>query len=176
MVTVGVNGIWGGEVAAFDGDESGVINGLVKLNVSDRLAFWLNGDYAWIDADDDPDAWGIAAAGRFGITDRTGIALRGEYVTDNEGFLGFGGELDPSDSFFSRSAGINTWGITATLDHLLTDNLMIRGEVRYDRIDKDNGSNDEFFHNSSNNGFELSPDQVVLGVEAIYNFNKFGGE
>jgi len=177
MLTVGVNGIWGGDFTAFDGDEHGVINGLVKLNVSDRLAFWINGDYAWFDADENPDAWGIAAAGRFGITDRTGIALRGEYVADSSQALFFGGELQPDDTFpFRSGAGINTWGITATLDHLLTDNLMVRGEVRYDRIDKDNGSNDEFFHNSSNSGFELAPDQVVLGVEAIYNFNKFGGE
>jgi hypothetical protein len=171
-----IAGIWGGEFTAFDGDESGVVNGTVRYDASERLAFYVNGDYAWNDQDDDPDAWGVAAAGRFGITDRTGIALRGEYVEDSGQFLGFGGELDPGDQFFSRISGVNIWSVTATLDHLLTDNLMIRGEVRYDRFDKDDGSNDEFFHNSSNNGFELSPDQVVLGVEAVYNFNRFAGE
>jgi hypothetical protein len=175
-VSVGLNGMWGGEQFANDGSELGVLNAVVDVTASDRLGFWVNADYNWQDSDGDPDAWGIAAAGRFGITDRTGIALRGEYVADSDQFLGFGGELDPSDTFFSRGAGVNIWGITATLDHLLTDNLMVRGEVRYDRIDKDNGSNDEFFHNSSNNGFELAPDQVVLGVEAIYSFEEFGGE
>lgn len=174
-VSVGVNGIWGGEQTAFDGAESGVVNGLIKVNASDRLAFYVNGDYAWIDASGDPSAWGVSAAGRFGITDRTGIALRGEYVADADQFLGFG-RLDPTGNFFVGSTGIDTWGITATLDHLLTDNLMIRGEVRYDKFTNDRGKNDEFFEDSSNNNFELDDDQIVLGVEAIYNFNKFGGE
>jgi hypothetical protein len=174
-ITAGVNGIWGGEQTAFDGNESGVVNGVLSMTVNDRFGFWINADYDWIDADGDPNAWGVAAAARFGITDRTGIALRAEYVTDSDQYLGFTGEFDPATDAF-RTVGVNIMGITATLDHLLTDNLMIRGEVRYDRIDKDNGSNDEFFQNSSNDGPELSPDQIVLGVEAIYNFDKFGGD
>lgn len=174
-VSVGVNGIWGGEQTAFDGAESGLVNGLVKVKATDQLAFYINGDYAWIDASGDPDAWGVSVAGRYGITDRTGIALRGEYVADSDNFLGFG-QLDPTNNFFVGTTGIETWGITATIDHLLTDNLMIRGEVRYDNIDKDDGKNDEFFEDSSNNGYSLDEDQIVLGVEAIYNFNKFGGE
>ena len=49
-------------------------------------------------------------------------------------------ELDASNRIDGLAApDIEIWGITATLDHLLTDNLMVRGEVRYDRIDKDNG-------------------------------------
>jgi hypothetical protein len=170
-----VAGIWGAENTGQDGNQTGVVNGTVRFDATERLALYVNGDYAWLQ-ESDQAAWGIAAAGRFGITDRTGIALRGEYVTDIDQFLGFGGELNSTGTAFSRISGVNIWSVTATLDHLLTDNLMVRGEVRYDRMDKDNGSNDEFFQNSSNNGFELSPDQIVLGVEAVYNFNRFGGE
>jgi hypothetical protein len=179
-VTVGLNGIYGAENTGQDGHETGVVNALVKLNATERLAFWLNGDYAW-QHESDAAAWGVAAAGRFGITDRTGISLRGEYVADVDGFLGFVGQ-DPlgtiplGDGSFGSFTGIETWGITATVDHLLTDNLMIRGEVRYDNINKDSTNNDEFFQNSSDDGFNLDNDQLVLGVEAIYNFNKFGGE
>ena len=166
---VGVNGMWGGENFAQDGDQLGIVNGVVSWKASDRLAFWLNGDYLW--QEETPgDAWGIAAAGRFGITDRTGIALRGEYVADSDQFLGLVG-FDPTNTFLVPT-GIEVWGITATIDHLLTDNLMIRGEVRYDNIDKDSTDNDEFFEDSS----DFDNDQVVLGVQAIYNFNEFGGE
>lgn len=175
-VSVGINGLWGSEGRYssfdpnFDGDESGLINALVKVNATDRLAFYINGDYAWVDAEGDPDGWGVSVAGRYGITDRTGIALRGEYAADSEGYFSFSG-FDSNGTFIGGT-GIETWGITGTIDHLLTDNLMIRGEVRYDNIDKDDGVNDEFFEDSS----EWDEDQVVLGVEAIYNFNKFGGE
>lgn len=172
-LSVGVNGIWGGETAGFDGDELGVVNGVVTWDATDRLSFWLNGDYMWAD-DTSGDAWGIAAAGRFGITDRTGIALRGEYVADSDDFYGLGGfdPTDPSNPDALVATGFEIWGITATLDHLLTDHLMIRGEVRYDNIDKDDTDNAEFLEDSS----EFDNDQIVLGVEAIYNFTEFGGE
>jgi hypothetical protein len=191
MVSVGLNGLWGGEVQGFDGDESGLINGLVKVNPSDRLALYVNGDYAWASGGNDPNAWGVALGGRFGITDRTGIALRGEYVEDDDGFLGFGGY--DSEGFTRGDAAlgipathtfaptdVEIWSATATLDHLLTDQLMIRGEVRYDKIDKTSGVTDgDFFHGRFDNGeddFGLQDSQIVLGAEVIYNFNKFGGE
>jgi hypothetical protein len=178
MITAGVNVIHGEENTGFDGNQQGVLNALVKINASDRLGFWINGDWAY-DDDMDTNAWGIAAAGRFGITERTGISLRGEYVADVGGALGFTGLSDPTDItgdgfndeqlFFT---GIETWGITATVDHLLTDNLMIRAEARYDDISKDDTDNDEFFKNSR----DLKGNQITVGAEVIYNFNKFGGE
>jgi hypothetical protein len=177
MVSFGVNGIYGGEQQGNDGNETGVVNGLLKINPSDRLGFWINGDYAWRQESDDA-AWGVAAAGRFGITERTGIALRGEYVADVDGYLGFFGEtfggVDVDNQGFNVIAptGIEVWGITATVDHLLTDHLMIRAEARYDNIDKDDTDNDEFFQDSN----DLDNDQIVVGAEIIYNFNKFGGE
>jgi len=178
MITAGVNVIHGEEGTGFDGNEQGVLNALVKINASNRLGFWLNGDWAY-DDDLDTNAWGVAAAGRFGITERTGIALRGEYVADVDGALGFVGLNDPfdidGDGFNDEQlsfTGIETWGITATVDHLLTDNLMIRAEARYDDIDKDDTDNEEFFENSR----DLESSQITVGAEVIYNFNKFGGE
>jgi len=173
-VIVGVNGIWGGENTAFDGGETGLIDAVVKIKASDRLGFWINGDYAWLDESDDA-AWGIAAAGRFGITDRTGISLRGEYVADVDARLGFFGITDDGTGTGTDTlalTGIDTWGITATVDHLLTDHLMIRAEARYDNINKDDTDNEEFFEDSD----DFDSDQIVIGAEVIYNFNKFGGE
>lgn len=177
-VSAAVNGMWGGESFAFDGDELGIVNGVVTWDATERLSFWMNGDYMWAE-DTAGDAWGIAAAGRFGITERTGIALRGEYVADSDEFLGLGG-FDAAGNFWdplnpdelAAPTGFEIWGITATLDHLLTDHLMIRGEVRYDNIDKDDTDNAEFLEDSG----DFDNDQIVLGVEAIYNFEEFGGD
>jgi hypothetical protein len=186
VVTVGLNGIYGAEGAGQDGSEGGVANALIKINASDRLGFYINGDYRWAAGDpdgfsqdldgfggkedfDDAQAWGVSAAGRFGITDRTGIALRGEYLSDINRFYfneDFGGD------FAGQVTGLDVWGVTATVDHLLTDHLMIRAEARYDNVNKDSGENDEFFEDSE----ELENDQITVGAEVIYNFNKFGGE
>ena len=189
--SVGVNGIWGGEVQGFDGNESGVANLLLTYNPTDRLGLWLNADYNWIDASGDPYAWGVAAAGRFAITDRTGIALRGEYVTDNDNFLGYCGFTSNGSVAASSSCNggapssfvptdVDIWSVTGTIDHLLTDQLKVRAEVRWDTMNKSGGVNDgEFFHGSINNNGNshgLDDDQITLGAEAIYSFTKFGGD
>ncbi|RIL06580.1 MAG: hypothetical protein DCC71_06260 [Proteobacteria bacterium] len=166
-----LSNIYGAEGTGDDGDETGVLDAIVKFNPTDRLAFWLNGDYAYNDSFG-KNAWGVAAAGRFGITDRTGIALRGEYVSLDENPFGLDG-IDGVDGFeFLAPGETDTWGITATIDHLLTDNLMVRAEARYDWVTKDDVDNEEFWEDSA----ELDDDQIVVGAEIIYNFNKFGGE
>jgi len=182
QLTVGVNGIWGPEKLGNDGRQNGVANGLIKWTPNDRFGMYLNGDYAWLQGHQEA-AWGVSLAGRFGITDRTGIALRGEYAQDVRQFFGFtgcqqavaGGVPQSFDTCFPT--GVQTYGITLTVDHLLTDQLMIRGEGRYDWISKDDGKQDEFFENGRYNiagNKSLPNDQLVFGVELVYNFNKFG--
>jgi hypothetical protein len=177
--SVALSNIYGGEIQGRDGGETGVLDLVAKFNATDRLGFWFNGDYAYND-NFGKNGWGVAAAGRFGITERTGIALRGEYVELDQtpfGFYGFtssGADLN-ADGFVDDvlvQSETNTWGITATVDHLLTDHLMIRAEARYDDINKDDADNEEFFKDSD----DLDGDQIVVGAEVIYNFNKFGGE
>ena len=180
MLSVGLNGLYGGEQRGFDGSEQMLINLLVTANPTDRLALYVNGDYAQIDSHS-AKAWGVAAGGRYGITDRTGFSLRGEYVADNHNFLGFTGWDNGTTAPFQTLSptDVEIFSVTGTLDHLLTDQLMVRAEVRWDTISKDSGVSDgEFFHGSLNPGesnFGLKGDQVVLGAEVVYNFNKFGG-
>jgi len=185
MFTVAGNAIWGPEGFGRDGHQSGVANGYIKWNPTDRFGMYLNGDYAWIDADRNASAWGISLAGRFGITDRTGIALRGEYAQDKDQFFGFTGcQQDviggvPQSFNVCQASGIETYGVTLTLDHLLTDQLMIRAEGRYDWVSKDFGKQDEFFQNGRYDiagNKSLPNDQLVFGVELVYNFNKFGAQ
>ena len=195
-LSVGLNGIYGPENTGSTSNDRTVINGVVKFNPTDRLALFVNGDYAQQANDGIAKAWGVSTGGRFGITDRTGISLRGEYVADNGNYLGFcslpnsdfngGADFCNSSSLptgseeFAVATDVKIFGVTATVDHLLTDQLMIRGEVRWDNIrHSDNTGNGEFFHaapdfNESDLG--LSSNQVTLGAEVVYNFNKFGGE
>ena len=181
-LSVGVNGIYGNQNTASSENAITVLNGLVTFNPTDRLALYVNGDYATQANAGNAKAWGVATGGRFGITDRTGVSLRGEYVADNNGYLGFGafenGTLPGFQTFVPTDVKI--FGITATVDHLLTDQLMVRGEVRWDNNrNSGNTSNGQFFNGSLDNSesdLGLKSNQVTLGAEVVYNFNKFGGE
>ena len=64
----------------------------------------------------------------------------------------------------SRDASI--FSLTGTVDYALTSNLMLRAEVRYDDISKDNGSDDEFWDSAD----DWKPEQVTAGVEIVYEF------
>ena len=145
---------------------------IVSWDPMDNLSTYVNFDYivtenAQLDitptpgggAFEDIHGFGISWAGRYGITDRTGVALRAEYA-----------ELD---NYFTSEDNLEIWSATGTIDHLLTKSLMVRGEVRYDTAGVTGGplSDDVFFGND-----ELSEDdQVTLTLEAIYKFDGFGG-
>jgi hypothetical protein len=197
-LSVAVNGLYGNQVTASSENALTVLNGLVKFNPTDRLALYVNGDYSTMANVGNGKAWGVATGGRYAITDRTGVSLRGEYVADNDNYLGFcafensSGSMSGStceyyyndfDEDYSQRAvptDVKIFGVTATVDHLLTDQLMIRGEVRWDNVrHSGNTSNGEFFDGSVDYGesdFGLKSNQVTLGAEVVYNFNKFGGE
>lgn len=180
--SVGVNGLWGGETTGLDGDEAGLVNLLAKWTPSDRFGMYVNGNFAWMDepngTDLDPYAWGVSLAGRFGITDRTGVALRGDFVQDEDGFVLYsgrsGGLRGWDENIYGDPSDLDqVWSVTGTVDHLLTDQLMIRGEARWDRVDIDDGPSDVFY--KDNDGLN-STDQITLFFEVVYNFNKFIGD
>jgi hypothetical protein len=131
---------------------------------------------------DDTEAWGVAAAGRFAITERLGIALRGEYV-DIDDWLPTqtSGAFLPAGvpAFTSSAADLEVWGITGTVDYKLAENLTVKVEARYDdvtegtnqssRLGGNPRSDDDIFLNGSNN--TASEDSLfTTGVEVIYTF------
>ena len=182
-LSVGVNGLYGNENTASSEHAFTVVNGVVKFNPTDRLALFVNGDYATAANVGNAKAWGVATGGRYAVTDRTGISLRGEYVADNDNFFGFGALANDTVPLAPQTVvptDVKIFGITATVDHLLTDQLMVRGEVRWDNVrHSGNTGNGEFFNGSldgSESDLGLKANQVVLGAEVVYNFNKFGGE
>ena len=183
-LSVGVNGLYGNENTASSEHAMTAVNGVVQFNPTDRLSLYVNGDYTDAANNGNGKAWGVATGGRFGITDRTGISLRGEYVADNNiffpGLVAFDNGTTPFGPQTLSLTDVKIFGITATVDHLLTDQLMVRGEVRWDNFRHSGStSNGEFFNGSLDNGesdLGLKANQVTLGAEVVYNFNKFGGE
>ena len=176
--SIGVNGIWGGETAGFDGDEAGLVNLLAKWTPSDRFGMYVNGNFAWMDepqgTDLDPYAWGVSVAGRYGFTERTGFSLRGDFVRDEDGFVLFNGRFGGLRNAPSNVPELDSvWSVTGTLDHLLTDQLMIRAEARWDLVNIDGASDDVF---AEDNDYYDEDDQITLFLEVVYNFNKFIGD
>ena len=192
---LGLNGIWGGETRAFDGDETGTVNLLAKWTPSDRFGMYVNGDFGWMDepqgTDLDPYGWGVSIAGRYGITERMGIALRGEFARDSDGFVACSGKFGGLQDNVCNGLVVAgetpeldaLWSGTLTLDYLLTDQLMVRAEARYDNADLDGEVEDEellidlsdadaYFEDAD----DFDDDQITLFFEVVYNFNKFIGD
>jgi len=157
------NGVWGDADSgagfdAPDGEKEIILDWVVTYNPTEKFASWVNVDYLKNQGGSGYDGYGIAAAGRYALTERMGVAGRAEWVD-----LDFAGD------------DLQVFGLTGTLDYTLTSNLTVRGELRWDSA---SGSPDEQFFTSSNasrgfpgSGLRLNTDdQVVAGVEVIYAF------
>ncbi len=103
----------------------------------------------------DVDGFGVAVAGRYALSKRTGVALRGEYL-DLDGFFG-----DANDT------ALEMFTLTGTVDHLLAENLLLRGELRFDSIEEAH-PNERRFRNDR--GEATEDDQLLGGIELIYSF------
>jgi hypothetical protein len=144
------------------GDEEarrGIVNVLLKLNPSEQLAMYVNYDYSWNDGDyghglGGAAGHGVSVAGRYAITEKMGAALRVEYVRADGGFL--------------LPDATNLWGITGTVDYALTEQLTVRGELRWDQGSIVSAPNDLFLGHDT--VVFTEDDQAVIGVEAIYRF------
>ncbi len=148
----------------FSGDKETILDFILSYDPNENFSGYINAD--WIRTENsvagsvgDTDGYGISAAGRVAINDRTGFALRAEYI-----------DLSPDNT-----GNLRIWGLTGTVDYKLTEKLMVRGELRYDQ---GIGSADEIFFRSGSStlgqpgsGISASKDdQLVAGVEAIYTF------
>jgi hypothetical protein len=137
-----------------------IVDVVLTADPSDKLSLWANFDYVNNSGSDqgsgmNGDAFGIAGAGRFAVTDKTGIASRIEYVTIDEDVIGATDDLE-------------VLSLTGTVDHSLTDNLVVRGEVRWDRSLKDSVAG--FSPPNIAAGANPKEDQVVAIAEIYYAF------
>jgi hypothetical protein len=190
--------MYSGQIAFLWGEEStltasnepvGTIDVLLTADPTENFSAWLNFDYKWIDAGN-PSAWGVTLAGRYAFTEKLGFALRGEYVQSQGGSSGLGGPLDVVMPVpIGNSRDVDIWGITGTLDYLITDNLTLKAELRYDYIDANpsarcfnytntaggGGCSNQFIRNTdSTEGLDFGAftrrSQVATGLELVYQF------
>jgi hypothetical protein len=155
---------------------------------SDRLSTWVNIDYMKPTNErresGNPYAAGIALAGRYAITDNTGISLRGEYIYSNDNYLQLASpfnlatgddeeRLTSTPGWYKEDQKL--WSLTATLDHALTEHLSIKGEVVYqegsaNHTAEGGNTNNSFFCNKSCEADYLTRRQVLLGAQMTYEF------
>jgi hypothetical protein len=183
-MSIAFNGLYGGNCAttgdpqACDGpdakgdsgnssDKQVVMDVILDWNPSDRLSTWLNVDYIWTieeDRDGDPRVLGIAAAGRYAVTDATGFALRAEYIRAWDNYL----EIPFENSL---RADHDLWSVTATVDHKLTDHLTVKAEVVYQEGNSEDNHDEQFFAGDNiDEASQLEENQILLGVQMTYEF------
>jgi hypothetical protein len=150
-----------------DGDNELILDWILNWTPHDKFYAYVNADY--IDSENslggasDTEGYGIAVAGRYALTEKLGFSTRFEWV-----------DLDVNRAAYGARE-LQIWGLTGTLDYALAENLKLRGELRYDRLE---GDLDNLFFDSGSSvlgaprsGQSLSEDdQVTAGVEVIYTF------
>lgn len=156
------NGTWGGADSgagfdAPDGDQELILDWVITWDPTEDFSSYLNIDYLKNDAAGTTEGWGVASAGRYSLTEKMGVSGRIEYL-----------DLD-----FNQT-DLQLFGLTGTLDYLLTSNLMVRGEVRYDQTF--GGDLDQIFFSSGSpmrgigNQQLTETNQVTVGAEVVYTF------
>lgn len=182
--TVGVSfaGTWGestpgqGEETA-DGQREYILDFIVSWDPNDKFSSYVNVDYINTENTNKPgrfvggtagaySGYGVSAAGRYAINEKLGVAGRAEYVDINADIFGRGDD------------DLKVWGLTGTLDYLLTSNLQVRAELRYDNASSSDNSLEDIFRRSKNgtrgvvgSGQALrKEDQFTGGFEVIYTF------
>jgi len=146
----------------------GLLDIVGTFDPSDTLSMWVNADYGW-EAGSGLSKWGLAAAGRQALGDKTGVSLRAEYANEqglNENALGLG-----DNSCMGGTACLaEVWGLTGTVDHELVEGLIVKGEIRYDQVSI--RGRDEFIDGRATTGppFDNRKSQVTVGAQVAYIF------
>ncbi len=125
-----------------------------------------------------PEGWGVAAAARYAINDRLGLALRGEFIQDNRNLFGAtSGPRGPSP--YGWPTDLDAWGFTLTADYAITDNLTLKAEGRFDRFDfirrPDDPSTDTAVSADGSDGISVrdnfrNRNNWLTGAELVYQF------
>jgi hypothetical protein len=145
-----------------NGEKYGMADVVFTMDPSDQLSLWAMADYGWIQGRR-PAGFGIGAGARLAINEQMGIAMRGEYLKDKEG------NNSPAVFWINPRRGVEIYSITTTMDYTLVENLVLRGEVRWDQVRQraETWNNvEEFPHGDTRD----QKHQVTLGAQVVYNF------
>jgi hypothetical protein len=180
-----------GTICSLESDDETIADLVITWDPTPEFSGWINGTYRTLELSQtkgilngttgqastfgsDVSAWGVAAAGRYALNEKLGLALRAEYLNDQDGFftgLAFLGAATCSGGVPCGvpNKQVELYSLTGTADYSLTEQLMLRGEVRYDTANVDRGS-DKIFNGDSGATRDFEDDQITAGVEVIYNF------
>lgn len=154
LTSIGIVGFWGPEQPDNDTANRYGIEGLIWRKLG-KAAVWVQGDYgkeqanaALPDPTRDAEWWALGGWVSYDFSSSAGLALRGDYVNDQNGartsgFLGF--PVNGGQQFGSG---------TVTLNVRAWPNALLRPEVRYDR--------------STLRAFAGKKDQVTFAVALAY--------
>lgn len=154
-LSLALNGIWGAEQ---DNDTSAkryVLDAVITWTPLPQWTVVLNGDLGSeeeVIGTQDADWYGVAAVVNYDVTEKWGIALRGEYFRDEKGVR------------TETNVGTDLYEVTGTLHYKIADHLLARLEYRYDFA----AGNDLVFDGDQ---IDLSEDdQGTIAVELAYLF------
>jgi len=138
--------------------KTSVVDVVLSADPSDNFSLWVNFDWVHRGGEDtlqDGDAFGIAGAGRFAISDDMGVASRVEYVHTEDALNGT-----------QRDGELLT--LTGTFDKTLAEGLVTRVELRWDTFldDNDNGAGFQ----ARTDGGRTNNDQLVALWQMYYEF------
>ena len=142
-----LNYVGGPEQAGDDGNFRHVVDVVATVAATDAVTLGVNGDLGWEDsgAADGTDAtwYGAAAYGKWAATDAVALALRGEVFRDDDG----------------ARTGLPQTIVEATLSPAvkLGDNVVIRGDLRFDRSDTEVYMTED----------AMSKQQVTIAINAL---------
>src|SRR5438128_1880824 len=131
--SLGIVGFWGPEEAGINGANRYGIEGLLSRKLG-KAAVWVQGDYgkeqanaALPDPTQDAQWWALGGWVTYDFSTSLGLALRGDYVNDQDGARtnGVFGFLPNTGQKFGSG--------TATLNIKAWPSAVVRPEVRYDR-------------------------------------------
>ena len=161
------------------------------------LSLYLNFDHMWAGSYGyDPTAWGIAIGGTYTINERLTFTLRNEYLRwDDSGgtLLGFTNVRLPygSNDVYATGGCVNQWSggnggapcqigtaadvasITATLAYQLTDQIKVRGEIRWDNFQL-YGRRGNAGLNASDQQFNEGSPCYISGAQSSHNCGDLG--
>src|SRR5881296_1855352 len=155
LTSIGIVGYWGPEEAGNDAANRYGVNGVIWRKLGAKLNVWLQGDYGKEQANaalpvatQDAQWWAAGAWVTYDFTSSLGLAVRGDYVNDENGAR-TSGVLG-----FPPNAGQKFGSGTATLNIRAWPSAVVRPEVRYDR--------------STLAAFAGKKDQVTLALGVAY--------
>lgn len=157
-------------------DDQYILDIIASYDIGDQTHLWINFDYGRQQdvvfasgpfagqGPKDAGWWGVAVGAKHQLSDQIYAAVRAEHFKDEEGYRLFGS---------GRTAGFNSsdvsaQSLTGTLGMNLTQALLARAELRYDRIEADRDQDEGFKFRKNGN----TDDNQWLGiVEVSYNFD-----